>query len=308
MGEAPDSDARQTDLSALTILAVDDNASTLRLVAEVLRASGFGAVHCASTGLEALTMLEPVQPDVLLVDWQMPKMDGLELTRVIRSAALRPDAMVPNPTVPIVMLTARRRLADVEMARLAGVSEFIAKPFTPGSILSRVQSAISRGREFVVAPAYVGPDRRRRRHDDYAGPMRRTIDPETVALEVERDLTRRTIRTELDALRNLVQVRGGSDRETLQMCYRSMQHNIHRAQAVRDTAIEQASNSLVRYMEAMGGPVNADPKVVEVHMDALGRLLTLGDLPQSVIVTAGLKAVVEKKLSGKAAVKVRPRP
>jgi CheY-like chemotaxis protein len=305
-GAIPDSDTGQSDLSALSILAVDDNASTLRLVAEVLRASGFGAVHCASTGLQALAMLGGLRPDILLIDWQMPQMDGLELTRIVRNAALQPDASVPNPTIPIVMLTARRRRADVEMARLAGVNEFIGKPFTPGTILSRINAVISRGREFVVAPAYVGPDRRRRNPEGYAGPLRRTVDPETVVLDMERGLARRSIRAELEALKNLVHVRGGSDRETLQMCYRSMRHNVHRARAVRDTAIEQASNSLVRYMEAVGGPAKADPKVVEVHMDALGKLLTLGDLPQTTVVTAGLKAVVEKKIGAKAL--VRPRP
>jgi CheY-like chemotaxis protein len=279
MGALPVSDPKQTNLSELTVLAVDDNATALRLLSEVLRASGVGRVERAGDGAEALKMLATLQPDILFVDWQMPGMDGLELTRRVRRAALEPDAAIPDPKVAIIMLTGRRSLADVEMARQAGVDAFVAKPFTPAAILSRIRMVATQSREFVVAPDFVGPDRRRRKPHDYAGPLRRTVDPETVVLDVERDMARRTIGAELEALKKLVEVRGGADRETLQMCYRSMQHNIHRARAVRDAAIEQASNALVRYMEAMGGPARADPKVVQVHMDALGKLLLLGDLP-----------------------------
>jgi CheY-like chemotaxis protein len=283
MGARPISDATQVDVSELTVLAVDDNATALRLLSEVLRASGVGRVERAGDGKQALEMLASVRPDLLFVDWQMPGMDGLELTRTIRRAALAPNAAIPDPKAPIIMLTGRRSQADVEAARLAGVDAFVAKPFTPGAILSRIRIVTSESREFVVAPDFVGPDRRRRKPQSYAGPLRRTIDPRSVVLDVERDLARRTIHAELEALKKLVAVRGGADRETLQMCYRSMQHNIHRARAVRDTAIEQASNALVRYMETVGGAARSDPRVVKAHMDALGRLLMLGDLPPVIV-------------------------
>ena len=284
MGASSASGVRQADLSALTVLAVDDNATALRLLSEVLRASGIGRVERAGDGQQALKLLRTVRPDLLFVDWQMPGMDGLELTRTVRRAAIEPNTAIPDPRAPIIMLTGRRSQADVEMARLAGVDAFVAKPFTPGAILSRIRLVTTQERDFVVAPDFVGPDRRRRKADAYGGPMRRNVDPQTVVLDVERTMAHRTIHAELQALTRLVQVRGGADRETLQMCYRSMQNNVHRARAVRDTAIEQASNALVRYMDAVGGAARADPNVVRTHMEALGRLVLLGGLPPATVV------------------------
>jgi CheY-like chemotaxis protein len=236
-------------------------------------------VERVSEAQQALNLLQSVNPDVVFVDWQMPGMDGLEFTKIVRRAAIAPDPAVPDPQTPIIMVTGRRSQADVETARRAGVSAFVAKPFTPAAILSRIRMVTTQDREFVVAPDFVGPDRRRRKPSAYGGPLRRTDDPEAIVVDVEREFAIRSIHAELEALRNLIKVRGGADRQTLQMCYRSMLQNVHRARAVRDTAIEQASKALVHYMDTVGGPTCADPRVVKTHMDALGKLVLAGDLP-----------------------------
>ena len=89
----------------------------------------------------------------------------------------------------------------------------------------------------------------------------------------------------------------GGDGQTRRLCYEAMRRNIGSARQIRDTAIEQACKSLVRYIETVGGPDAADPGIVEVHMDALGRLLVLGDDSRAAaIVNARLQAAVEKKL------------
>ena len=231
----------------------------------------------------------------MLVDWQMPLMDGLGVTRTIRSAALQPNPMIPDPQVPIVMLTARGRGIDVENARLAGVTEFVVKPFKTEVLLNRLAAVTAHSRDFVVVQGFVGPDRRRREPGG-SGPRRRTADAK-VALPDERLETLRTIRTELEAIRQLRRLPGG-DTEAARLCYRSMQHNIHRARAIRDVAIEQASKSLVRYVEAVGGPEKTDAKVVEVHIDALGKLLLLGDGSRAaILVNEKLKAAVEKRIA-----------
>lgn len=268
----PASDMKPPALKDLRVLVVDDNAATVRLIADVLRASGVGKVVTARSGAEALSMLAAVRPNILFVDWLMPHMDGVELTRLIRRAAIAPDPRIPDPTTPIIMLSARPRSRDVEMARLAGVSEFVVKPFTPAALLSRIELTLTKPRPFVAAEGYIGPDRRRRR-GGYGGPLRRAADPQAVVDDVERDLARRTMSVEISALKVLIAARGGLDRQTMRMCYLSMQHNVHRAQAVRDVAIEQAAKALVRYIDAAGGAAKADPATVQAHMDALSKLL-----------------------------------
>jgi CheY-like chemotaxis protein len=276
-------------LAELSVLAIDDNANTLKLVREILRAGGVGRIETAGLAVEGLKLLDQLEPDLIFVDWRMPGMDGLAMTKIIRAAAVRPDPMIPNPAVPIVMITGQRREIDVESARLAGVTEFIIKPFAPSLLMNRLHAALTRSRPFVVADRYVGPDRRRRREDDYGGPRRRA--------DEEDDDPRAAMREELRSIRDRASGRSRRE-ETRRLCYEVMQRNVERARLIRDTAIEQASKSLVRYIETVGGPDQADDGVVEVHMDALGRLLVLGDDARAAaIVNARLRAAVDKKLT-----------
>lgn len=276
-------------MAQLKVLVVDDHAPTLKLVSDILRAGGVGEIQIADSGIEGLKALVAFQPDLLIVDWNMPEMDGLTMTKIVRAAAVNPDPMVPDPALPIIMVTGQRREIDVEHARLAGVSEFVIKPFSPSVLITRVQATMTRGRNFIVGGQYVGPDRRRRTDPNYDGPRRRSSDIDAF------EAARRLMREELETLRS--RSRGMADPETRRLAYQAMQSNVGRAHAIRDTAIEQASKSLVRYVEAIGGPDKADPKVIEVHMDALGRLLVLGDRSKAAtVVNARLRAAVDKKL------------
>jgi CheY-like chemotaxis protein len=273
----PCANLRPGDLSGLKVLVADDHPVTARLIGDVLRAAGVGQVETAVDGLRAREVLRAWDPHILFTDWKMPFMDGLEFTRSIRRAAVTQDRMVPNPRVPIIMLTAMRSHREVELARRAGVNEFVIKPFTPASVLSRIQLVLTRPRDFIVSDRYVGPDRRRRMEISYSGPLRRAGDPDEVVDAVEREATRETIGVELEALRRLIAVRGGMDRETLQMTYRVLQHTRFRARQVRDAMVEQVSQQLLNYADAMGGPDRCDPAVLEVHFDAARALLAKPD-------------------------------
>jgi CheY-like chemotaxis protein len=266
---------RPADLAGLKVLVVDDHSVTSRLIGDVLRAAGVGQVETATDGLRAREVLKRWDPDIIFTDWNMPTMDGLELTRSIRRAAVVKDPVVPNPRVPIVMLTATRSARDVEIARRAGVNEFVIKPFTPASVISRIQLVLSKPREFIVSEVYIGPDRRRRTEFAYSGVMRRGQDPVEVVDKVDRQTTRETIGVELEALRRVIAVRGGMDRETLQMTYRVMQHTRHRARQVRDQLVEEVSQSLLDYADVMGGAEACDPSVLELHFDAIRTLLAV---------------------------------
>jgi CheY-like chemotaxis protein len=266
---------RPADLAGLKVLVVDDHSVTSRLIGDVLRAAGVGQVETANDGLRAREVLKRWDPSIIFTDWNMPTMDGLELTRSIRRAAVVKDTVVPNPRVPIIMLTATRSARDVEIARRAGVNEFVIKPFTPASVISRIQLVLTRPREFIVSEVYIGPDRRRRTEFAYSGVMRRAQDPVEVVDKEDRQATRETIGVELEALRRVIAVRGGMDRETLQMTYRVMQHTRHRARQVRDQLVEEVSQSLLDYADVMGGAEACDPAVLEIHFDAIRTLLAV---------------------------------
>jgi len=289
------------DLSRLKVMVVDDHSTTVRLIGDVLRAGGVGTVIAASDGLHAREVMRRTYPDILFVDARMPNMDGLELTRSIRRAAIAPDPKVPNPEVPIIMVTGDRSEHDVEIARRAGVNEFVIKPFTPAALLSRIHLVLKRPRPFVVSERYIGPDRRRRAELSYSGPMRRLNDPEEVADQVERRATRETISIELEAMRGLIVARGGVDRATLQMTYRVMQHTRFRAKQVRDDMIARASDSLLTYVDRVGGPDACDADILEAHFDAIGRILEISeiDIAASEEVVDSLENMVRLKTIGR---------
>ena len=177
---------RPEDLASLRILVVDDNVNVQRLIGDVLRAGGVGQVETASDGIRARDKIAGLDPHIIFSDWHMPVMGGLELTRSIRRAALHPDRRIPNPQAPVIIVTGRRSEADVELARKAGVNEFVIKPFTPAGLLSRIQLVLFKPRPFVVSADYIGPDRRRKVEVSYTGPLRRRTDPAEVVDEMER--------------------------------------------------------------------------------------------------------------------------
>ena len=108
----------------LRILLVDDN-ETNRLVAQgVLNKLGYATVDVAVNGLEALTALEKTAYDLVLMDVQMPEMDGLEATRAIRDAS----TPVLNHAVPIIAMTANVMKEDRERCLEAGMDDYVPKP------------------------------------------------------------------------------------------------------------------------------------------------------------------------------------
>lgn len=302
----PSTNVTRSDLARLRVLVLDDHGHTARLMADVLRAGGVGEVYASTDAEAALSGLHAHNPDIIFTDRNMPNMDGLTFTRTIRQAALRQDSFIPNPQVPVVMVSASATLLDVELARLAGVNEFVLKPFTPAALLSRIQMVLKKPRPFVVSEGYVGPDRRRKAEVDYSGPMRRRQDPVEVSDAGERNLTRQTIAVELNALKRMIRARRGIDRSLMQMTYRVMQHTRFRALQVRDQTIVRTTNSLLAYIDSMGGTEACDPEIVEVHIDAVLTLMGVdeSDVAQAERINRDLELTVEYKAKQKFAVAV----
>lgn len=155
------------DLRKVSILVVEDSGFMAKLLKTVLRGLAVGSVQECLDPRRVILDLQEFQPDVVLLDLEMPDVDGLEIARQIRKGE---DS--PNPFVPIIMVTAHTKKVSVEQARDAGVTEFLAKPVSAKSVYERLVACIEAPRPYIKTSGYYGPDRRR--HDDpYEGPERR---------------------------------------------------------------------------------------------------------------------------------------
>ena len=161
----------RVDFAKLRILIVDDNAHMRRIVRTLLHGFGAREVYEADDGAAGLELFTSHLPDILVVDWSMPVMDGLALTSAIR----RPDSPI-NPYVPIIMLTGHSERSRVLQARDAGVTEFLCKPISSKALHQRVLNCVLNPRPFVKTKDYFGPDRRRNASHGYAGQERRVND------------------------------------------------------------------------------------------------------------------------------------
>jgi CheY-like chemotaxis protein len=153
----------------LKVLVVDDNAHMRKLVGTILQAFGCTNILEADGGEKAWSVIKDSNPDVVVLDWVMEGMSGLDVVKLIRT-----DPTSPNPFVPVIMLTGHTQLAQVREARDAGISEFIAKPVSVKTMMQRLMAVIEHPRPFVRTKSYFGPCRRRRADAAYDGPERRS--------------------------------------------------------------------------------------------------------------------------------------
>ena len=117
-----------------TILIADDEIRMRRVIADYLHIKGYETLE-AGDGVEALSLFESGRPDLILLDVMMPRMDGWEVCRHIRSKS----------QVPIIMLTARSEEDDELQGFSLGVDEYIAKPFSLKILLARIEAVFRRG-------------------------------------------------------------------------------------------------------------------------------------------------------------------
>ncbi len=125
-------------VESVRILVAEDNPINQEVALTILKKQGIRA-DAVANGREALRALENIPYDLVLMDLQMPEMDGLETTRNIRDRASR----VLNRSVPIIAMTANAMKADKEKCWEAGMDDFLTKPVQPADLLARIEHWIS---------------------------------------------------------------------------------------------------------------------------------------------------------------------
>lgn len=163
--------AMPLNFEKLSVLVVEDTVPMLRLMNGVLATLGVRHLLAATNGQTGFDLFRKESPDVVIADWHMTPVDGIELTRMIRR-----DPLSPNRLAPVILVTGFSAVNRIGMARDVGVTEFLVKPFSANDLAKRLTHVINRPRDFIDASEYFGPDRRRRKNPDYSGPFRRDED------------------------------------------------------------------------------------------------------------------------------------
>ena len=136
MDDLPRHTAAVTDAPRPLVLVADDDEDIRSLVIFRLERSGYRVI-AASDGEEALALALEHAPDLAVLDVMMPKLDGYEVTRRLRSE----DA---TRAMPVILLTSRAQEADVARGFEAGADDYLRKPFSPQELRARVQAILGR--------------------------------------------------------------------------------------------------------------------------------------------------------------------
>ncbi len=153
------------------ILVVEDMAPMLALTKSILNILGFQDIYGATSGEEAFEVFQAKKPDLVITDWALGEMNGIDLTNKIRK-----DPKSVNPYVPIILMTGYSSIPRVEIARDGGITEFLVKPFMAKDLYARIVQVVEKPRQFVESGDFFGPDRRRRKNPGYAGTLKRESD------------------------------------------------------------------------------------------------------------------------------------
>ena len=131
------SEVHETQVRGKSIMVVDDSPTIRKLISGKLEKSGH-VVHTACDGLEAVAMLGELKPDLVLLDITMPKMDGYQVCKAIRSNDVTKE-------IPVVMISGNDGFFDKVRGRMAGTTGYITKPFGPETLMKAVEKYINNG-------------------------------------------------------------------------------------------------------------------------------------------------------------------
>lgn len=148
------------NLTGAVTMVVDDSPFALDLTTQALLGFGIKTRYTCNSGAEAMAILRDQPIDLLIVDCEMPDMDGYALVRWLRRSGLDPNAFAP-----VIMTAAHVRRSKVSEARDCGASFVVTKPFSASTLLERLVWIARDTRPFLEVGDYFGPDRRFRQGD-----------------------------------------------------------------------------------------------------------------------------------------------
>jgi CheY-like chemotaxis protein len=142
-------------LQGTKVLVVDDEYYSRKVIRTLLTSIGVTNIFDAEDGAAGLEAVRIVGPDVVLVDWEMPGMDGAAFVKAVRT-----PGGFPQPNVPIIMLTGHSERWRVVEAMRLGVNEYILKPVSSKMLLERLVTTLTKPRPIVKVGRYYGPEPR----------------------------------------------------------------------------------------------------------------------------------------------------
>ena len=146
----------KTMMGRIKVLIVDDEYYTRKVIRTLLLAMGCTKLHEATDGASGLDAIRALGPDIVLLDWEMPGIDGAAFVRRVRS-----PGTFPLPHVPIIMLTGHGERSRVLEAVRLGVHEFLLKPVSSAALQARMLSVLTKPRSMVKRGDYYGPEPRK---------------------------------------------------------------------------------------------------------------------------------------------------
>jgi two-component system chemotaxis response regulator CheY len=143
-------------LSPFKILVAEPNPLMRKVTRDILMLLGARRVIDVASMREAAAFIQQGDIDFLLAEWYLEGACGVDLVRWVRHVGS------DTKFLPVIMVTSQTRMQNIVMARNAGVTEVVAKPFSAKSLIARIREVVERPRNFVRVGEYFGPDRRRR--------------------------------------------------------------------------------------------------------------------------------------------------
>jgi two-component system chemotaxis response regulator CheY len=144
-------------MEGLVVLIADSNPYTRRLTRMMLTNLGIKSTYESGDGVAALDAIRSVNPDVMIMDWEMPVLNGREVMRIVRA-----PGVYPKSNLPVIMLTDIGLQSRVTAAMRLGVHEFLVKPISPKTLQQRLLGLILNPRPMVRAGRFYIPMPRRR--------------------------------------------------------------------------------------------------------------------------------------------------
>jgi CheY-like chemotaxis protein len=143
-------------LQSAKVLVVDDEYYSRKVIRTLLMAMGVSNIFEEPSGARGLDATRLIMPDVVLVDWEMPEMDGATFAKTVRA-----PGSFPYPHVPMIMLTGHSERWRVEEAMRTGINDYLLKPVSGKMLSERLITNLINPRPMVQVGSYYGPEPRR---------------------------------------------------------------------------------------------------------------------------------------------------